>query len=273
MKKIGKAIGASALAGAVIVGGLFAGSAVFAAGSKDKQAQTTKGSLDRLLAKVVHGEGTWTLLDGSTIKLSGDIGQITAVKDGTVTLKREDGTSVSVPTDSSTCVRHDGAMAAVGDLKVGDRAIVAQRESGIAIGIRAGTPGTRGDSAQTPAGRPALRDLPSGCWTLRSIVHGDLTVTYVDGTTKQLQFDRGMISSLAGGNVTLLRRDGASVSIAYDGSTHVLLDCEPASASDLKVGQLAAVISENGHADRISALDGLRRMASADGTGAATAAQ
>ena len=104
----------------------------------------------------------------------------------------------------------------------------------------------------------AQPDVPGGpCADLLRPVHADLTVTFVDGSTKHVLVDQGMITNVGSGSITVLRRDGQSVTATYDDATRVLLDCKPASAGDLHTGMLARVTTEDGHADRIGANDGL----------------
>jgi hypothetical protein len=268
MRSIGKVLGAAIAAGGLIVGGLFAGQAVFASsGISGDQATAAARDANGPLARVAHAEGTWTQLDGTTRDLSADIGEITSVKGGTVSLKRGDGISVSVPTTDSTCVRNNGGPATVADLVTGERAGIVQ-ENGSAVAIRAGDPkaiganGTSSPSELAPAADSsgAKGAESAGCHVMLGFVHGDVSVTLVDGSTKQVQIDRGMITALPGSSVTLLRRDGKTVSASFDYSTRVALDCNPASASDLRVGQVAMVVSQSGNAERISAMDGLERL-------------
>ncbi len=267
MKTIGRAVGAVAAAGALIVGGLFVGQAVFAAGDAAPKPLTASGKDLGGRERIVHADGTVTFTDGSTKQLSADLGKISAAGNGSVTLQRADGKAVTVQATDSTCVRDNRQRATLADLQAGERALVVQQD-GSAVYIRAHDPKTTDGTAVSGAADALGADgTPAGpCADLLRPVHADLTVTFVDGSTKHVQVDQGMITNVGNGGITVLRRDGQSVTASYDDSTRVLLDCKPASGGDLHAGMAARVITENGHADRIGANDGLDRMKEQAGT-------
>jgi hypothetical protein len=82
-------------------------------------------------------------------------------------------------------------------------------------------------------------------------VHENIQVQYVDGTTKSFDYDRGQITSIGGGSIALIRRDGKTVKLSYDGQTIVREKGEPGTALDLEVGDIAMFFSHQGHADLI----------------------
>lgn len=86
---------------------------------------------------------------------------------------------------------------------------------------------------------------------LKGVVHGDIKVSYLDGSTKSFAYDRGMITSIGGGAIVLVRRDGKTVELSYDDKTFVIEEGRPGSVEDLKVGDVAMFFSHGGHADLI----------------------
>lgn len=240
MKKIGKAVAATLIGGAVLLGGVLAGGAVLAS-SSDAPSPAGATATDRprgegrphLLAGAYHGDGTWLLVDGTTRSTSSDFGEITAVGEDSITIQRPDGESVTAPVDASTCIREDGQPAALSDLQPGERALVTQ-SNGSAIAVRAGLP-------------PREKNR-QGCGLLHPVVHGDVTVQYLDGSTRNFAYDPGRITAIEDGRVSLRRRDGQSVTLAYDDSTVVVEEGELGTIEDLSVGDGAMFFSEDGKA-------------------------
>src|SRR5438093_7068691 len=165
MKKLGRAVAATLVGGAVLVVIVAAGGAVLASGRGGTTAGRTP-SADRphLLAGAYHGDGTWQLVDGTTRATGSDLGVITAVGDGSVTILRPDGVSVTAPIDPSTCIRADGRPATVSGLHAGERALVTQ-SNGTALAIRVGL---------TPREKER-----QGCGFLGPLVHGEVKVRYL----------------------------------------------------------------------------------------------
>lgn len=234
MKKVGRAVAATLVGGAVLVVILAAGGAVLASGkSGTTVGQTPSGDRPHPFAGAYHGDGTWQLVDGTTRTTSSDLGVVTAVGDQSITILRPDGESVAAPVDPSTCIRADGRPAAASDLQAGERALVTQ-SNGATLAIRAGLP-------------PREKDR-QGCGFLRPVVHGEVTVQYLDGSTRTFAYDPGRITQLGDGQVSLRRRDGQIVTLGYDDSTVVIEEGRPATVDDLHVGDGAMFVSESGKA-------------------------
>lgn len=249
--KVGKAVGATLAAGAVLAGSLAIGGVVFASGS----GTSTKGTAAtprrdgasvrrRPLAGAVHADMTWTMRDGSTRQTSADGGLIASVGSGSITLRRGDGKSVTATVGTAACVRNDGRSATLADLQMGERAVVVQG-SGAVLAIRArdGKSAAGGGEQQSTAANPR-----EGCHLLRGVVHGEITVTYKDGSTRHFTYDRGQITSITGSQISFKRPDGQSVTLAYDASTIVREKGRRESVKDLKVGERAMFFSQDGRA-------------------------
>lgn len=248
MRARGKTAALAVAAGVVVIGGLFAGQAVFAAPSSNGQTSATTARV-----KIVHAEGTLMYLDGSTRPFTADAGEVSGTSGGAITLKQADGKTVTA-TVGAACVRNNGSPATLSDLTAGERALVVQ-ENGAVVAVRAGTRPSEKAGAAAPTDRPDPK-----CLLRLGVTHGDLTLRFADGTTKAVQLDRGMVTKVDGGSISILRRDGTTVSVTVDDATVVKLDCNPAAIGDVKVGQVAAVFSDSGHAERIGATDGLERL-------------
>ena len=74
------------------------------------------------------------------------------------------------------------------------------------------------------------------------------TLTYKDGSQQTWNWDRGRITALDAGSITLTRRDKVQVSFAIVSSTVVRNDGATYQLSDLKAGLVATVVSQNGNA-------------------------
>lgn len=248
MRVTGRAAASALAAGVVVIGGLFAGQAVFAAPSSNGQAPATTAR-----ARIVHAEGTMTYLDGSTRQFTADAGEVSGTSGGAITLKQADGKTVTATVGAAACVRNNGGPATLTDLTAGERALVVQ-ENGAVVAVRAGTRPSE-NAGEAPTDRPD----PS-CLLKLGALHAELTLRFADGSTKAVQLDRGMVTKVDGGSISILRRDGKTVTSTVDDATVVKLDCKPAAIGDVKVGQVAAVFSAEGHAERIGARDGLERL-------------
>jgi hypothetical protein len=240
---IGRKISWAAL-GVVLGAALVLGGSALATGGSGGAAPPRQAGADAagraggVLAGAVHGDGTWAFADGSTKDLSADFGRITAVGSDSITVHRADGQDVTVPIVDATCVRQRGQEATVSDLHVGEVALVIQ-QGGQAQVVRAGLP---------------LRGAP--CGLFEDAVHGHAAVLYADGTTRTFDVDRGLITNVGSGSVTMIRRDRQRVTTPITDQTTVTLDCRPASPADLKAGDVAMTVSENGAAVAIHAGDG-----------------
>jgi hypothetical protein len=54
---------------------------------------------------------------------------------------------------------------------------------------------------------------------LKGAIHGDLLIRAEDGSTRTVTFDRGKVTALSGGSITIVRPDGISVSKALTDQT------------------------------------------------------
>ena len=79
-------------------------------------------------------------------------------------------------------------------------------------------------------------------------VHAVGTINYKDGGHKTWTWDRGKISALSATSITLTRRDKATVSFAITADTLVRNQGASYTLADLKVGQAATVVSQDGNA-------------------------
>jgi hypothetical protein len=239
MKRIGMIAAAALVGGVVLLAALAAGGAVLAqsaTGSGDaSETPSGRQGADRphLLAGAYHGDETWLLVDGTTRTTSSDSGSITAVGQDSITIERPDGQSVTSLVDPATCIRKDGQPASLADLAVGGRARILQSE-GATLAIRSGMP-TRAAQRQ-------------GCGLLRMVAHGDITVEYLDGSTRTFTYDAGRIASIGNGEISLIRRDGQSVTLSYDDTTFVVEEGKRGSVEELSQGEGAMFFSENGTA-------------------------
>jgi hypothetical protein len=250
MQRIGKTIVkavVSVVAGtAMVAGGLyFAGLASASNGrsaalgtvaAARETPSTDQAQRPGLLKDAVHVDVTALYLDGTTRTFALDHGRITGLDGGSITIERRDGESLAAPTNDDTCIRKDGEPATLQDLELGARALVAQ-EGGTAVAVRSGRP------------QPGTERQP--CGLLRGVVHADITVTYVDGSTRTFAYDRGEITAINDTDVTLVRRDKKTVTLNYDDSTFVREEGQPGSVSDLSVGDRAMFFSEDGLAKLI----------------------
>lgn len=188
----------------------------------------------------MHGDGTWVYADGSTHHLIADLGDITAVSNGTVTLRRADGSTVEAPTGPGSCITMNGQQTDVSGLGTGVRALLVQ-ENGVVTTIRAGQP------ILTPQDQCTLKD---------DLVTGDVRVEYEDGSSREFHDDRGTVTSVDAQTLSVKRPDGKEVSLQLDQVGRTLVNCSPSTASALAVGQYVDVISESGHAHIITAQPG-----------------
>lgn len=178
----------------------------------------------------VHADGVWTYEDGHTETHTADLGMITGPVGDTITLTRADGVTVSNPLPADVCVRVSGMPASAEDLHFGMRALVISQvaEDGTTVRVvRAGFPLVR-------------RDQP-GCGLFEGAVHGDVTLTYADGTTRSFSFDRGAIESVTDGEILMQRPDGVAVTTTTDDTTRIF----GAPSLDEVAGRQALVISDH----------------------------
>lgn len=183
----------------------------------------------RVLPRAVHADGVWIYEDGHTETHTADLGVITAPVGDTITLTRADGVTVSNPLPDDVCVRVSGMPATVEDLHLGMRALVISQVTadGTTVGV-------------VRAGLPMLRRDQPGCGLFEGAIHGDVTLTYADGTTRSFSFDLGTIGSVIDGEILMQRPDGVAVTTSTDDHTRIL----GANSLDELAGRQALVISE-----------------------------
>ena len=85
---------------------------------------------------------------------------------------------------------------------------------------------------------------------MEGAVHGDATVSDVDGSTREFDWDRGRITALDASTISLTRRDGQAVTVAYDEDTIVLGGL---AVGDLETGDAVWIISEDTGAETLLA--------------------
>jgi len=165
-------------------------------------------------AGAVHASVGITYLDGSRQTWTVDGGRINALSASSLTLTRRDRTQVTFTITSSTVVRNAGATYGLSDLKVGQAAQVVS-QNGAADIIR----NIRGDGAPS-GGDPSAIDGP-----LAKSDTGTVDATYLDGTGKSFEYDRGVITQADNGQMSVKRADGKQLSFTYSDST-VTRDCK-----------------------------------------------
>ncbi len=128
----------------------------------------------------VHADGTWTFEDGRVESHTADLGVITSVGGGSITVIRPDRQQITVALPDDTCVRVGGVPGTVDDLHPFMRAIV--------LSLRADDGSLSALAVRT--GVPLIRPLQPTCGIFAGWVHGVVTVTYRDGSTRTFTFDR-----------------------------------------------------------------------------------
>jgi hypothetical protein len=184
-------------------------------------------------AGAVHASAGITYLDGSQQTWTVDGGRISSLSASSLTLTRRDKTQVTFTITSSTLVRNAGATYSLSDLKVGQAAQVVS-QNGTADIIR----NIRGDGAPS-GGDPSAITGP-----LAKSVTGTVDATYVDGTGKSFEYDRGVITQADNGQVSVKRADGKQLSLTYSDST-IVRDCQGQHV-DLAQGEGGDFFSQNG---------------------------
>jgi hypothetical protein len=111
---------------------------------------------------------------------------------------------------------------------------------GLAIGASAA-------SGSPPSGAPpsriALPTDPSRVGPLFGVVHGDLHLQRYDGSTVDLAYDGGRITSRTATSITFVRLDGRQVTVGVGPQTIVREGLRPARAASLRVGERAMFFS------------------------------
>lgn len=183
-----------------------------------------------ILPGAVHADGMWSYQDGHTEHHTADYGLIAAVGGGSITVVRSDMVRVMLPLSDSACVRVAGFPGSIDELRRGMRVVVFDQVADD------GTLTTR----VVRAGTPLVRWGQPGCGLFAGAIHGDVTVTYRDGSTRSFSVDRGQVSSVDGGDILMTRPDGTQVTTGVNPDTrfhgvHALGDL---------IGRNAIVVSE-----------------------------
>jgi hypothetical protein len=187
------------------------------------------GEPQPVLPGAVHADGVWAYEDGRTETHTADLGVITAPVGDTITLTRADGVTVSNALPDDVCVRISGMPATAEDLHFGMRALVISQVSDDGTIVRV-----------VRAGFPLVRRGQPGCDLFKDAVHGDVTLTYVDGSTRSFSFDRGLIGSVTDGEILMQRPDGVAITASTDDHTRIF----GAHSLEGLAGRRALMISE-----------------------------
>jgi hypothetical protein len=186
-------------------------------------------------AGTVHAVGAVTYKDGSEKAWTWDRGRITALSASSLTLTRRDKVQVSFVITASTLVRNDGGTYKLDDLKLGQAATVIS-QSGNAVIVRH----IRGEGAPSGADQSAI-DGPA-----KASVTGTVEALYKDGSTQSFDYNRGRITALSDGSLTITRQDKKTVTLSFDSSLIVRDKGEVEDASALEVGEGAMFFSQDG---------------------------
>jgi hypothetical protein len=150
----------------------------------------------------VHSTATYTYLNAPPQTFQGDHGRITVVTSSStsssISLLRPDGVTVTLAASPSSCVFVNGLPSSVQNLVVGQDVLAASDASGT-------------QSVSIRAGFPKIRPNEPTCRYLGSAVHGDITDTLSNGTTRLRSWDRGRITGLESGTIRILRPDNVTV--------------------------------------------------------------
>jgi hypothetical protein len=175
-------------------------------------------------AGAIHADVTAQLKDGSTASAQLDRGKVTAVDAGSITILRPDGKSLTF------------SLAADSGAKVGDKVGILS-QSGTAIRVRVGKKGNdSGSDAQQKAG------------AFKTAFHADITLLMKDGSSKSETMDRGKVTAVDAGSITILRPDNQSLTFSLSGDVAVREEGKDGSLDDIKVGDRLMVFATGGQA-------------------------
>jgi hypothetical protein len=186
---------------------------------------------DGPLAGAVHVSIAGITKDGSSTNLTLDRGTVSAFDSSSVTLQ-EGGGSATVSLGSETQV--------LGTLKTGAKTLAVSRDgTAVLVAVRGG------GKAGGKAGGAARGEKPK---LFAGIVHADVSLIKRDGSSDQFAYDRGRITAIDGGSITIQRRDGKSVTLSTGSDTVVREKGQTESVDDLTVGEGAMFFSRGGQA-------------------------
>lgn len=184
----------------------------------------------------VHAVGSITYKDASQKTWTWDRGKITALSADSITLTRRDQVQVTFTITSDTLVRNDRASYHLSDLTTGLAATVIS-QGGTAVIVR----NIRGEGAPAGADQSAIEGPGA-----RSVT-GTVDAQYSDGTHKTFDYNRGRITQLGNGQLTIKRADGQQVGLTYDSNTVVRsANGTLESVDDLHAGQGGTFFSQGG---------------------------
>ena len=187
-------------------------------------------------AGAVHAVGSLLDRSGQPISVTWDRGRITALSTSSITLSRRDKAQVSFAITGDTAVRNDGGSYELSDLKDGLVATVVSQD-GNAVVIR----NIRGEGAPSGADQSVFEGPAAKAIT------GTVDALYGDGSSQSFTYDRGRISSLGDGSLTIVLADRQTVTLAYDEGTLVREQGGAVgSVDDLEPGESAMFFSQNG---------------------------
>ncbi len=175
-------------------------------------------------AGAIHADVTAQLKDGSTASAQLDRGKVTAVDAGSITIQRPDGRSLTF------------SLGADSGAKVDDKVSILS-QSGAAIRVRVWKKGNdTGGDAQQKAG------------TFKTAFHADITLLMKDGSSKSETMDRGKVTAVDAGSITILRTDNQSLTFSLSGDVAVREEGKDGSLADIKVGDRLMVFATGGQA-------------------------
>jgi hypothetical protein len=203
----------------------------FAAG-----ASAAAGTSQLPFANAVHAVGTITYANGGQKTWSWDRGRIAALSDTSITLFRRDGKRVTFAITPLTLLRNTGATYRLDDLmKAGLTATVVSQD-GNALIIR----NLRGAGAPFGADQSVIEG------PAKASVTGSIAALDAGGASETFQYDRGRVTALSGGSVTIVRQDKQSLTFSYDPRVPVWAGGRLEDASALHVGQGGLFFSQDG---------------------------
>jgi hypothetical protein len=100
------------------------------AGPSNPVAALDKAAVAGRLGRVLRADATVLKKDGTTMVVHYERGEITAVRTSSITIKGLDGVSTTFAVTADTRVREKGHAAKIGDLTVGERAMVFGKANG-----------------------------------------------------------------------------------------------------------------------------------------------
>lgn len=156
--------------------------------------------------------------DGSWVTYTLDVGSVISASASRISLKRADGSVAMLAVSASTRWGPQGAATPKDFSKLTGRVLAILSQSGAAVHI---------------GGRGLLRGFASA----------DLTL-YRNGQTRQIQLDRGVVSSVTATQISITRADGVTMTLTLSAAVryHQAGTRGPAQASAVKAGQSVVLV-------------------------------